>query len=92
MDDQYVRQERLREIGPLGQSRLCQSAVSVPNDAAAATAMEYLRRSGVGSVAAETPALVSSFPHAQHFQFETCRTFAKGAWTATRHIVELLGL
>ena len=90
MNERFVRQERLREIGAAGQARLCGATTFIPDDATAETARAYLSRSGIGTIV--TRGEHSDFPHAGLFQFETCRTFACGAWIATRRIVEILEL
>jgi len=92
MNDRYTRQERLKEIGAEGQARLGVAAVSIPECEASEYASVYLKRSGIGSVILERIDAALDFPHAGHFQFEICRSFAQGAWLATRRIVEILEL
>ncbi len=92
MNDLYVRQERLREIGAAGQARLCQATTCVPDDATTETAIAYLSRAGIGTIVTEKTDRYPKFPHENYFQFEPCRRFANGAWIATRRVVEILEL
>jgi hypothetical protein len=92
MSDRYIRQKKLQEIGNEGQLKLTHSTVVVPVAYENGPAKEYLLRSGIGLVVVGDQRETPEFPHSFHFQFETCRTFAHGAWFATRRIAEIVGL
>ncbi len=92
MTDLYIRQKILREIGEAGQFKLTHATATIPASYAAGPAREYLLRSGIGSVIERGQVVAPDFPHGDHFQFETCRVFAAGAWIATKTLVEVLGL
>jgi len=92
MSDLYARQVKLKEIGPTGQARIKDAVIRIADVAGSPTASEYLRRSGVGVVIIDEHEPATEFPHAHHFQFDTCRTFAAGAWMATQRIARVLGL
>jgi hypothetical protein len=92
MTDPYLRQKRLREIGEPGQLVLGRAAVTIPAGFATEPAREYLCRSGVGSVILGQEASPREFAHASYFRFETCKSYAAGAWLATKLIVEILEL
>ncbi len=92
MTDLYLRQKSLREIGESGQLMLSRAAATIPAGFMAEPAREYLCRSGVGSVILGGKASLHEFTHASHFQSDICKSYAAGAWLATRLIVNILGL
>jgi hypothetical protein len=92
MNELYIRQKRLREIGDRGQLILSRATATIPSGFAAEPAREYLLRSGVGSVILGEESSPLEFAHARYFRFENCRNYAAGAWLATQLIVEILGL
>jgi hypothetical protein len=90
MTDLYSRQKKLREIGEVGQTKISQATVLIPAGPESEMAIEYLRRSGIGSIVVDAHILHPDFLHADHFQFEPCRTFAASAWIATQNVVRIL--
>ena len=92
-DARFSRQLRLAEVGEPGQARLCAAEPAVGTSNAAAIERSYLLRAGVRRVS-ETgaPPAPPAFVHAEHFQHETCRDIAEGAWRALGQIRKILSL
>lgn len=90
MTDLYSRQKKLREIGEAGQLKIARATVLIPAGPESEMATEYLRRSGIGSIAVDPHIAPLDFLHADQFQFELCRTFAASAWIATQNVVRIL--
>lgn len=90
MPELYSRQKKLREIGEAGQIKIAEATVLIPAGPESEMAAEYLRRSGIGSVAVDARIEHPDFLHANQFQFEPCRTFAASAWIATQNVVRIL--
>lgn len=90
VSDRYSRQTKLKEIGIAGQFKLSCATVTIPAAGEFEIAAEYLTRSGIQQVVANGEQVIPNFQHQSHFQFDTCRTFAFGAWFALREIVKTL--
>ena len=88
-DERFCRQVRLADVGEPGQARLCAAEPAVGPSPGASVQKSYLSRAGVRRVAASnTPP--PPFAHAAHFQHESCRDVAFGAWLALSQIREIL--
>ncbi len=88
MDDQrrYSRQQRLPEVGDLGQARLARASLHVAAGPAAGTELAYLERAGVGAVFLSSLGQQTPFVHAGYFRHAASRTLAAGAWRALHKI------
>jgi len=95
----YARQVLLRELGPAGQARLCESVVTVDSEGdarAAAVSRDYLQRAGlqVRSAADATASeLRVELPSAERVEqlagdpaLAECAAWLLGAWTAVETI------
>ena len=90
MQDLYVRQRLLPEVGDAGQRRLSEGTAIVGVTESARFAAEYLRRAGVGQVQVDERAAAPACPHAERFSFESTRELGSGAWQALIELRRLL--
>ncbi|HEX3594496.1 MAG TPA: hypothetical protein VHU80_05320 [Polyangiaceae bacterium] len=88
--ERFGRQERLAEVGPVGQARIVRFSAVVRGVEGADVERAYLLGAGVGDVKMEPGAAPEPFPHAHAFRFVASREVGAGAWRALVELREAL--
>ncbi len=90
--DRFSRQVLLSEVGELGQKRIQEAKVRLPEGPESAVAADYLQRAGVSDVSITPDAPRSDFPHASHFRHTPSTALGHGAWHALSELRAVLKL
>ncbi len=88
--ERYSRQERLSEVGALGQDRILRSSAEIRGKDGATIEIAYLERAGVSSLALLPQAQPEPFDHAEWFEFDAARSVGAGAWRALQKLRRVL--
>ena len=89
-DGRHSRQERLPEVGVMGQQRISEAVFCLAPDRAGALAREYLQRAGARAVVEDPELPAPPFAHAECFRHIAARDIAEGAWRALRALRSVL--
>jgi hypothetical protein len=88
--ERFSRQQRLAEVGDVGQARLARAVLPVPTADGADVQRAYLE--GAGASVRTDLSQGPAFVHASALRFDETRAVAAGAWRALTQIRTVLGL
>ena len=91
-EPRWIRQERLKEVGSLGQAKLIALQAELYADDCSLVELVYLCRAGVSHLSVSSAGVAVPCPHEAVFSTEGARQLGVGSWRALRRMRAALGV